>query len=290
MNPIIVVVILVVVGGGLFIASGMRAVNRLPDNHPAAFLQKGRAPSTKTLVVCAGDSITHATVSGDYVAMLRERFGGQGCEFVNAGLNGHLAYNLLQRLDDIIACKPDVVTILIGTNDVNATYNDARAKTYIRDFKLPQTPTQDWYRENLDTILTRLKNETSAKLAILSLPVLGEDRDSAINQRIIAYNGVIQELADKHGAAYLPLHERLTAMLDDKKRQPRLRYDGRLWLVYMATVRRYALGQSWDTVSERNGFYVLTDHIHLNDRSAQVIVELVGEVLAEAVSQEAIVA
>lgn len=290
MNPIVIIVIVLIAGGGLFIASGFRAFNRLPDNHPIAFLQKGRAPSTRTLVVCAGDSITHATVSGDYVAMLRERFGGQGYEFVNAGINGQLAYNLLQRLDDIIACKPDVVTILIGTNDVNGTFNDTWAKRYVSGQKLPQTPTKNWYRDNLDTILTRLKTETSAKIALLSLPVLGEDRDSIINQRIIEYNSVIQELADTHGATYLPLHERLTVMLDEKNHQPRHPYDGGLWLVYTATVRRYAMGQSWDTVAERNGFYLLTDHIHLNDRGAQVIAELIGNVLAESVQPEAAVA
>ena len=35
---------------------------------------------------------------------------------VNAGINGDLAWNLLERLDDVIDCNPNHITILIGTN------------------------------------------------------------------------------------------------------------------------------------------------------------------------------
>ena len=87
---------------------------------PKRFLKRGRRPGTRTLVVCAGDSITHALMSADYLRMLEQALGDQGYEFVNAGWNGDLAYNLGARLDDIIDCNPDVVTILIGTNDAAA--------------------------------------------------------------------------------------------------------------------------------------------------------------------------
>ena len=84
----------------------MRARMRAPVNNPGAFLKRGRQTTTRTLVVCAGDSITHGVVSANYVEILERRFAADGYEFVNVGINGHLAYNLLGRLDDVVACRP----------------------------------------------------------------------------------------------------------------------------------------------------------------------------------------
>ncbi|MGY4857374.1 SGNH/GDSL hydrolase family protein [Cryobacterium sp. AP23] len=87
---------------------------------PDAFLAWGRHRQTDTVVVCAGDSITHGFMSASCLSLLQDRLGADGYEFVNAGINSDLAWNLLQRLDAIIACQLEVVTILIGTNDVAA--------------------------------------------------------------------------------------------------------------------------------------------------------------------------
>ena len=67
---------------------------RTPRDSPAAFLRRGRAPATRTLVVCAGDSITHGVMSADYLAPLRAQLGRDGYAFVNAGINGNLAWNV----------------------------------------------------------------------------------------------------------------------------------------------------------------------------------------------------
>ena len=50
--------------------------------------------------------------------------------FLNHGVNGDLAWNGLQRLDRVIAERPDFVTILIGTNDVNATLSERNLLRY----------------------------------------------------------------------------------------------------------------------------------------------------------------
>ena len=140
----------------------MRARMREPENSPSAFLRRGRRITTRTLVLCAGDSITHGVVSANYVDMLERRFAADGYEFVNAGVNGNLAYNLLQRLDDVIACQPDVVTVLIGTNDVNATFSQEWEDSYRKEQKLPEKPTLAWYRLNVERIIDRLRSETDA--------------------------------------------------------------------------------------------------------------------------------
>ncbi len=251
---------------------------RVPRDNPAAFLRRGRAPATSTLVVCAGDSITHGVMSADYLALLRGRLAGDGYELVNAGINGNLAWNVLQRLDDIVACHPDAVTLLVGTNDVLATLGPPWESMYRRQQHIPVTPTRSWYVENLREIIDRLLAETGARLAILDLPPLGEDLASEINGRIREYNEALREVAAEAGAEVLPLHDRLVALLPAGHEPPP--FEGRRDLMGSALVRRLVLRRSWDQVSHAHGLALLTDHLHLNDRAAAVVAELIGDWLA----------
>jgi lysophospholipase L1-like esterase len=114
------------------------------------------APRTRQLVACLGDSITRGQVSADYVARLEQRFAARGFQFVNAGVNGNLAWNVLQRIGDVVDRKPDVVTLLVGTNDVNATVDRLRESAYRRRQHIPRAPTLAWYAECVDAILARL--------------------------------------------------------------------------------------------------------------------------------------
>ena len=130
-------------------------------------------------------------VKANYVEMLERRFAadGSGC---NAGVDRNLAYNLLQRLDDVIACRPDVVTVLIGTNDVNATFSQAWEDACRKEQRLPEKPTLAWYRLNVERSSIACKWETDAKIALLDLPMLGEDLASDINRRVARYNAALR--------------------------------------------------------------------------------------------------
>src|SRR3977135_3207778 len=118
-------------------------------------------------VVCLGDSLTRGQVSVDYVEMLAARDVGGSASFTNAGVNGDLAFNVLQRLDSVIELQPDVVSVLIGTTDTNATHArlaEKNIRRMTRMKKLPQRPTIAWYHENLTAIIDRLAAETSARI------------------------------------------------------------------------------------------------------------------------------
>ncbi len=199
------------------------AAFRSPRDNPRAFLRNARPRATRTLVVCAGDSFTHGVMSADYLATLRGRLGSDGYEFVNAGINGNLAWNVLQRLDDVVACRPDAVTLLVGTNDVLATLGPAWEPMYRRQQHIPVTPTLAWYVENLRAIIDRLQAETGARLAILDLPPLGEDLDSEINDRVREYNAALREVAAASGVSVLPLHDRLVDASPGRPHAPTLR-------------------------------------------------------------------
>src|SRR5450432_867123 len=92
------------------------AFRRKPRNRPARF--PGHLPGRR-VVVCAGDSLTAATLSADFVSVLEKRFPKR--QFVNAGINGDTSKGLLKRAEEIMSCGPDEVTILIGTNEVRVS-------------------------------------------------------------------------------------------------------------------------------------------------------------------------
>lgn len=241
---------------------------------PEAFLAGVSRPAAGQLVVCAGDSNTQGQVSANYVARLGQRLGPAGYQFVNAGTNGHLAYNVAQRLDEIVACRPDVVTLLVGTNDVNSQFDDGWRRRYTRDQRLPVAPSLAWYRENLATIFERLRRDTTARVAVLEIPVLGEDLGSRMNDLVRAYNAALHEVAADHGVAVLPLHDRLCELLPPGHAPPP--YAGELGPIARAALASQVLGRSWDAISDQAGMALLTDHLHLNDRAAAVVADLVS--------------
>jgi lysophospholipase L1-like esterase len=230
-------------------------------------------------VVCFGASLTAGTVSFDYLELLRARLSLAGFRFVNHGVNGDLAWNGLQRLDKVIAERPDFVSILIGTNDINATLSDRNRLRYLSFNHLSRDPTLGWYEENLRAIVTRLKKETPAKLALLSLAVIGEDLEHEANRKVALYNEVIRRVAAEETIDYLPLHERMVAYLQEHEkdradRPPRLEYRDGLTNVGNA-LALHATGLSWDEVSRRNGLLLTTDCIHLNSIGAGMIADLI---------------
>jgi acyl-CoA thioesterase I len=255
-------------------AATARARRRTRDvvRRPRASVSEGRRPGTSTLVACVGDSLTAGQLSADWVGLLAERLGPQGYEFVNAGVNSQLAWNVLQRLDEVIACDPDVVTLLIGSNDVLATLSPTHEARYRRYQRLPQRPTLEWYRENVDRILDRLGTETRARLVVLELPLLGEDLDSEPNQRVERYNTALRERCERRGVPCLPLHRRLADLLPAEHRAPS--GAGSTGPMVAAAARRLLLRQSWDAISAKQGFLFLTDHVHLNGVAAEVVADL----------------
>ncbi|MGP8153154.1 MAG: SGNH/GDSL hydrolase family protein [Smithella sp.] len=246
----------------------------LPANNPIVFQQQ-RRDAQKKILVCIGDSLTHGTVSVNYVDMLSSRLADRGIMVVNAGVNSEMAYNVVQRLDAIVACRPDYITILIGTNDAAASLSPKNAQRYIKEMKLPQSPAREWFRENLLKICTELRARTHAQIALLSLPPIGEKLDHPGYTASEAYSRVIQEVATAQHLAYLPLHENMTALLRSRKPHPRYPYRDDERLMYITIARHYLLGQSYDEISRANGFLLLTDHMHLNSTGADMVSDLI---------------
>ncbi|MBK9503269.1 MAG: hypothetical protein IPQ05_03195 [Leptospiraceae bacterium] len=247
----------------------------LPINSP--ILCKNHPNSKLPRMVAIGDSITHGRVSFNYVNSLEEKFGTH-YEFVNAGINSNLAFNVLNRIQDIIDCNPEKISILIGTNDVNSTLDEARRNRYKKDMQLPQDPDKAWYEKNLRLIIATLKEKTKAEIAILSLPVIGEILTSEENRKAKEYSDSIKTIASELGITYLPLNEKMHSYLLEKKNLVNI-CSGDFNLYNGAFIKFFLLSESWDQVSQENGFYLVTDCLHLNAVGARMISDLIGEFL-----------
>jgi lysophospholipase L1-like esterase len=256
-----------------------RQVRKLPEGNPAEFRRRGRTSPDQRVVVCLGASIVHGAVSVNFMEALRRQFPAGDYIFVNAGVNGDLAYNALRRLDSVIACDPDFVVILVGTNDVQSTLSQRTMRLAMRSKNLPCVPTIEWYRENLQQIVAQLQQNTRATIALASLPILGEDLSSAANERVREFNKIIQHVADEHSVAYLPVHERQVAFLTKLRGMRGRPFTGDPSLVIAAGIQHYLLRLSLDAISQRNGLVLTTDLMHMNSQGAAIIAEQVEALL-----------
>jgi len=231
------------------------------------------------LVVCLGASIVRGQISSSFVDVLIERMGQDGYRFVNQGVAGYEAYDVLTRLDQAVSLNPDAVVILVGTNDVTATLNPTTERLSRLTKRPPQPHSAQFYHDSMRQIVRTLKEKTSARIGLASLPILGEDLASLPNQRIRAYNALLKEMAAEERVAYLPVYERQEAYLKNTQHEMGRAFEGGIRSSLMLLVRHYVLGQSFDTISEKNGYMLVTDGIHMNSRGAALIADEVESFL-----------
>jgi lysophospholipase L1-like esterase len=227
----------------------------------------------KHIVVCLGASMVRGQVSYNFVNLLAQRMAEDGFQFINAGVAGDQAYNVSMRLDSVIDYQPDFVIILVGTNDVTATLSPTLARISRLTRKFPQPPSAEFYRYNMLSIIKILKEKTSAKIALVSLPVLGEDLESIPNQRIREYNALLQEIADEEQVGYLPVYELQEGYLREAQQGSGRPYESGGMLSIKALARHYLLRQSFDEISRKHHFLLVTDGIHMNSRGAAFIAD-----------------
>jgi lysophospholipase L1-like esterase len=120
-------------------------------------------------------------------------------EFINFGIGGNRTCQLFDRLyKDGIEFQPDVISILIGINDIWHRYGGERIAT-----------TDAQIETNYRAILERIKRETNAKIIILAPYVLDYDNETrqAMRRDLETLLPIIRSLADEFADAYIPLDE-----------------------------------------------------------------------------------
>ena len=167
-------------------------------------------------IVFQGDSITDAgrdhrnyySLGKGYpkyaVSMLQEAFPQVDFEFINLGKAGNRTNQLFDRIyTDAIAFQPDIISVLIGINDVWHRYSDSRIET-----------TDAQIETNYRAILERLRRQTNAKIVMLSPFLLDcEDKESWRGEveRVI---GIVNRLAAEYADVYIPLDQHLKKAIE----------------------------------------------------------------------------
>lgn len=252
--------------------------SKVPANNAQAML-KAALPHDKKIVVFFGDSLTHATVSFDYVGYLANDPDLQNYVFVNEGINSRLVYNLLQVVDSVIALKPQCVFVWIGTNDLKGSLNDKEYKRYNDLWNLPQKPTKEWFEQNYRQLVSILKTKTNAKIVLISLPPLGENIDSLPFKLSMEYSAVIRDIAKKEKLGYIGLNEILTRDLVREGKRDIAPYTTGLWFMYSAILQHYLFGRDWDAISDSRGLTYMTDNIHINGKAGRILAAAIKEIL-----------
>jgi lysophospholipase L1-like esterase len=132
-------------------------------------------------------------------------------EFINLGISGNRTDQLFDRLyPDAIAFQPDIISILIGINDVWHRHGGGRVAT-----------TDEQIEVNYRTILKDLRAKTNAKIMILSPYLLDCDGKDAIREDLKTVLPIVRRLADEYADVYVPLDEHFEEAM---KTMPEPRY------------------------------------------------------------------
>ncbi len=131
----------------------------------------------------------------------------QGTQVVNLGIPGATAHQALQgELPAALDAQPDLVTVWLGTNDINAAITDGSV-------------TLQSYQQDLDTILTKLDTLPHVHVAVANVPDLTLlPRFYSYNQvqlkRLVhQWNSVIAQEASMHHAILVDIFSRTSDLI-----------------------------------------------------------------------------
>ena len=136
------------------------------------------------------------------VGMSSAVFAFESSLVINAGVGGNNTYNILDRLDsDVLSHQPDLVVMMVGTNDMLNSSNSVPL---------------DQYEANLTQLIQRITN-TGSQLAMMTVlpcyePYLLERHpasfygDDGPNGRVELANEVIQQVATTYNIPVIDTH------------------------------------------------------------------------------------
>lgn len=174
--------------------------NRLYPSSHQTMIVVGTNPSFNTLKYAAlGDSLTAGTGTADYketfpYLVSQKLSSKQNIELYNFARAGDTSKDVFEnQLPQVLSLKPDLVTLLIGTNDIHGL-----------------VPLSD-FENNLDKIISAIKN-SGAKLYLLSIPYLGSDKivyppyNTILDSQTRKFNKIINNKSIKYNVNLIDLY------------------------------------------------------------------------------------
>jgi lysophospholipase L1-like esterase len=181
-----------------------------PDAAHQYMINQNLASSTSVIYTAIGDSLT-AGVGAEkyeesYPYLLAQKMAAGETKIdlrVQAYPGARTSDVIRDLLPLAIKNKPDVVTILLGVNDIHGFVSKTE------------------FAENYQEILTRLKTGTKAKIYAVSIPYIGTDQlilppyDFYFRQQTIEFNKIIKKLAAADNIEYVDLYTPTENMYQD---------------------------------------------------------------------------
>ena len=116
-------------------------------------------------------------------------------DFINLGISGNRTSQLFDRFySDALAFEPDIISILIGINDIWHRYGSGKVATTDAQFEL-----------NYRSILERIRRESNAKIMILAPFLLDKEPFEGMRADLERMLPVVRQLADEYADVFVPL-------------------------------------------------------------------------------------
>lgn len=150
--------------------------------------------------------------------------------------------------------------------------------------KLPEKSSPKWFRENLEAIVRELKSKTSARIALTSLALIGEDphasnpKQASLNKLFKEFAEIIRSVAEQEDVEYIPFYEKFQAQVeaDPGKAFTEFRFRSFFRDYYW---REFILRRSFDEIAAMNGWKFHVDGVHLNTRGGMILADAVQKFL-----------
>lgn len=183
------------------------------DSAAPGFVAKSKGGAEQATVVCFGDSVTgvyyHTGSRRAYTDMveiaLQRAFPDGDVVAINAGISGHTTADGLARIEkDVLAHKPDLVTVMFGLNDMTRVAIDD-------------------YRNNLVTIIEKCRGAGAE--VILCTPNAVRNSEGRPITKLEQYVAVVREVAAAKNAPLVDCYKALEDVKAD---------DAQAWALMMS--------------------------------------------------------
>jgi lysophospholipase L1-like esterase len=121
---------------------------------------------------------------------------------INAGISGNSIRNLKQRWEkDCISFKPDILSVLIGVNDIWRQYSTPD--------KLPRAVYEEEYERTYHQLLSQAKQHLNCQLILMEPFMFCDDQNNEMLKSLRRYVNIVERFAEEFGAVLVPLQSEI---------------------------------------------------------------------------------
>jgi lysophospholipase L1-like esterase len=172
---------------------------------------------------------------------------------------------------------------MIGTNDALGSFDINSGLRYKKNNDLPEVPTFEKYKKHFNELIEKIGLQS--KIAICTLPPIGENVNSEVNKHVNLFNDYIKLIANQKKLSLLPVSDALWSDIQSRTYPSKLEYNPKVIplfrRIFGGIFHHYIFKKSWNDISSAKGQWILFDQIHLNERGAEIVYKLAKDFIAK---------